>query len=121
MIKTEFDYGMMQSKAYLFENTRPFFWIGLICAAYGYIPHALYDVPILFYLGVGMTAISLGVRTFSAPLISTLKMISQVWTGGRPLIDLIKRLTLLAALIAASIGGTGLLGYLFYQIADLSP
>jgi hypothetical protein len=121
MVKAEFDYSMMQPKAYLLESTRPFFWIGLICAAYGYIPHALYDMPILYYLGVGMTAISLGIRTFSAPLISTLKIIRQVWTGGRPLSDLIKRLTLLVALIAASIGGTGLLGYLFYQIADLSP
>ena len=120
MVETEFDYGMMQSKAYLLDNTRPFFWVGLFVAAYGYIPHTLYDVPVLFYLGLGMTAFSLGVRTFSAPLISNMQFIRQVWTGGRPLTDLIKRLTLIAALIAASIGGTGLLGYLFYQIAGQS-
>lgn len=117
MVKTEFDYGMVTSKAYLLEITRPFFWVGLFCAAYGYIPYSLYDVPALFYQGVGMMAISLGIRMFATPLISTQKLIRQVWTGTRPLKDLFNRLTLLAVLIAASMGGTGLLGYLFYQLA----
>lgn len=120
MVETELNDSTMLARAYLAENTRPFFWVGLLCAAYGYIPHALYDAPILLNLGLWMAAISLGVRAFSVPLISSLQILRQVWTGGLPMYDLVKRLSLITALAVASLGGTLLLGKLFSRLAGLN-
>jgi hypothetical protein len=119
MVETELDYSTIQAKSYLAENTRPFFWVGLLCAAYGYIPYALYEVPVLLNLGLWMASISLGVRAFSAPLISSLQIVRQVWSGSLPVYELVKRLTLLFALLACSLGGTILLGKCFSRLAGL--
>jgi hypothetical protein len=120
MVETEFSHSAMVAKAYLAENSRPFFWIGLLCAIYGYLPYALYNVPVLLYLGLWMAAISVGVRAFSMPLISSVQIVQQVWTGGLSMFEFIKRLALFAVLAGASIGGTALLGYGFSQLAGLN-
>lgn len=117
MLITRSNYGALQSKAALAEHSRPFLWVGLFCAAYGYIPHALYGVPILSYLGLVMTASSLVVRAFAGPLIAALRALEQVRTGRLRLTGLVKRLLLLALLVAASLGGTVMLGQVFYQLA----
>ena len=119
MVETEFSHSTMLAKACLAENSRPFFLIGLLCAAYGYIPYALYNVPVLLYLGLWMAAISVVVRAFSMPLISSVQIGQQVWTGGLPLFELIKRLALFVVMVGASIGGTALLGYGLSQLAGL--
>ena len=120
MVETEFNQSTMLAKACLAENTRPFFWVGLLCAGYGYIPHALYDVPILLNLGLWMMALSLGVRAFAVPLISSRRLLLQVWTGGLPMVELVKRLALFTGLVAGSLGGTVLLGNLFSGLAGLN-
>lgn len=120
MTETDFDFSTVLAKAYLAENTRPFFWVGLLCAAYGYIPHALYEVPILLNLGLWMAVVSLGMRVFSTPLISSLQILRQVWTGGLPMHDLVKRLSLLTVLVACSLGGTLLLGKVLSVSAGLN-
>ena len=109
----------MQARAYIAENSRPFFWTGLFCAAYGFIPHTLYDAPFLLYFGLWMTAASLGARAFAAPLIHSAQTLRQVWTGGLPMAELARRLSLFAVLAAATLGGTLLLGRLFIYLAGL--
>lgn len=94
--------------------------MGLLCAAYGYIPHAFYGVSVLLQLGLWMALVSLGVRAFSVPLVSTVQMLRQVWAGKLPMFDLLKRLSLLTVLVACSVGGTVLLGRLFSRLAGLS-
>lgn len=112
-------FSTIHAKACLAENSRPFFWTGLVCAVYGYLPHALYDAPFLMYFGVCMTAASIGVRVFSAPLVSSAQVMAQVWNGGLPLHGLVKRLSLGIVLIAASLGGTTLLGHALLELAGL--
>ena len=117
MLITRSNYGTLQAKAALAEHSRPFLWVGLFCAAYGYIPHALYGVSILFYLGLAMTATSLTARAFAGPLIAALRSIEQVRAGNLPFVGLVKRLLLVVVLVTASLAGTAVLGYLFYQLA----
>jgi hypothetical protein len=117
MVITRANDSTLQLKAALAENSRPFLWVGILCAAYGYIPHALYDVPVLFYLGVGMTALSLGLRALAGPLIAALRAVERVRSGELAWSGLARQLLLLAVLVAASLGGTALLGHLFSQLA----
>lgn len=109
----------LQAKAYLAENSRPFFWTGVFCTAYGYIPYALYHVPFLLYFGLWMTAASIGVRVFAAPLISFAQSMAQVWSGGLPMHKLVKRVSLGVVIITASLAGTRLLGHVLLEMAGL--
>ena len=117
MIITRSNYSTLHWKASIVEHSRPFLWVGLLCSVYGYIPHALYGVPILFYLGLAMTATTLVVRVFAGPLIAVLRAVEQLRAGSLPLLGLVRQLLLLVVLIAASLGGTVLLGHLLYQLA----
>jgi len=118
MVITRTNFGRLQLRAALAANCRPFFWVGLLCAVYGYIPHVMYGVPVLFYLGLGMMAASLGLRAFAGPLIAALTSIEQVRTGGLPWSILVKRIALLLALITASVGGTALFVQCFSRLAQ---
>ena len=117
MVITRSNYGTLQLKAAIAENSRPFLWVGMLCAAYGYIPHVLYGVPVLFYLGLAMTATSLVVRAFAGPLIAALRVFAQVRAGRLSMLGLVRQFLLLVVLLVTSLGGTALLGHLFYQLA----
>jgi len=118
MFITKTDFGALQMRSALAENSRPFIWVGLLCAAYGYIPYALYDVPVLLYLGLGMAAASVGLRAFAGPLIAVLRIFERVRAGRLPWSGLARQALLLVALISASLGGTALLAQLFYRLAQ---
>ena len=120
MVETEDSFSTIQARACLAENIRPFFWVGILCATYGYIPYVWYGAPILLYLGLWMVVISLGVRVFSAPIIASLRVMRQVWTGGLPLFVLARKLSLVAVLASASLGGTALLGKVLAGLAGLN-
>jgi len=118
MVITRTNFSRLQLRTTLAEHCRPFFWVGLLCATYGYIPYVMYDVPVLYYLGLCMMVASLGLRACAGPLIAALTSIEQVRTGGLPWRVLLKRIALLLALITASVGGTALLVQCFSRLAQ---